>query len=242
MKTKATMCGRITLVVLAILTALSRSTAAYQLGTCGTLPPCVVDCSTTIPYACVKEAKDTGFQLYSSCQTIDDSDGYCRGYELSITSLDIRYTHSPSLVWVPSNSATDLRAVIHDVGQSICLGGESSQPGTYIITGVALDGKSLSVTPAPQTATDQALDVVLTSTSCPNAAAAVSNHTHAKTTTQAQMCSPLFPLPGCSYGCYWPAPDVSLQMCLKAEKDYGYAAPCELFRQAQNGGYCDPAS
>lgn len=162
MKTTRITCRRIASVILATLATLPYSAVAYQLGTCETLPLCSILCSPTIPGDCVKEAKDTGFHLYSFCPG-----GYCRAYKSTINSFDIRYTHSPSLIWVPSTSTTDLREIIHDIGQSICLAGQSSQPGTYVVTGMALDGKSLSVTPAPQTATDQALDIVLSSTPCP---------------------------------------------------------------------------
>jgi hypothetical protein len=80
-------------------------------------------------------------------------------------SLDIRYSETASTIWVPGTSTTDL-SIHGPAGRVVALSGQASQPGSYLITEVDPAGKFLEVSPTPETATDQALDVVLTSGVC----------------------------------------------------------------------------
>lgn len=80
-------------------------------------------------------------------------------------SFDIRYSETASTIWVPGTSTTDL-SIHGPAGRVVTLGGQASQPGSYLITDVDPAGKWLEVSPTPETATDQALDVVLESGVC----------------------------------------------------------------------------
>lgn len=96
-------------------------------------------------------------------------DGYC-GPDVEAAcqiqhTFDLRYSATTSRLFVPSTSTTNL-AVHGPAGNLVTLGSQASQPGTYVIKEVDPAGKYLVVDPRPQTATDQALDVSITSGSC----------------------------------------------------------------------------
>jgi len=86
--------------------------------------------------------------------------GNC-GPQFSTTTFDLRYSESTGEIWVPSTSTTDFSLL--EGGQKISLGGQASQPGDYLVLEVDGTGKRVRVSPRPETATDQALEVTITS-------------------------------------------------------------------------------
>lgn len=115
----------------------------------------------------VKSGTDGKISLSTIITTshyVIDLAGYTESCD-TIDSFEIRYNETNSKIFVPSNAADDLSR-FGPAGRKIRLGGDASQPGLYTITWVSLDGKQIGVTPAPQTATDQALEVHLLSGDC----------------------------------------------------------------------------
>lgn len=86
-------------------------------------------------------------------------------------TYELTYSQSSGAISVPVGDV-DLMKYWHGAGSKIRLGGDASQPGTYTITGASIgpglngDRQRLFVTPTPQSATDQALGVILLDGDC----------------------------------------------------------------------------
>lgn len=102
--------------------------------------------------------------LISNAHYVIDLAGYTESCE-TVETFDLHYNEQLSKIYVSTTDATDL-AQFGPAGRKIRIGGDASQPGLYTITSVSVNGKQLGIDPAPQSATDEALEVHLLSGDC----------------------------------------------------------------------------